>query len=96
MPEGVLADDGLVGLDSHASDTANHAAGLVNLGGVGVNLDAEMVFTCVQTHDDFFNGGVAGPLADAVDAALHLACAELHSNQTIGDGQAQVIVTVDA
>ena len=96
MPESVLADDGLVGLDSHAGDAADHPASAVDLGRVGVDLDAEVVFPGVQTHDDLFDGGVAGPFADAVDAALHLACAEFHGDQAVGHGQAQIVVAVHA
>ena len=55
MAEGVLADDGLVGLYVHPGDAADHAAGPVDLGGVGPDLDAEVVLASVQTHDDLFN-----------------------------------------
>ena len=47
-------------------------------------------------HDDFFQGGVAGPLPDAVDAAFHLTGAGFDGGQTVGHGQAQVVVAVDA
>jgi len=55
-----------------------------------------MVLAGVQTHDDLFDGGIAGPFADAVDAALHLAGAEFYSDQAVGHGQAQIVVTMDA
>ena len=96
MAEGVLADDGLVGLYVHAGDATDHAACPIDLGGVGSDLDAEVVLASVQTHDDLFNGGVAGALAYAVDAALNLAGAELDGGQAVGHGQSQVVVAVHA
>ena len=39
---------------------------------------------------------VAGPLADAVDRAFDLPGAFLDGGQAVGDGQAEVVVAVDA
>ena len=39
---------------------------------------------------------VAGPFADAVDGAFDLPGAVLDGGQAVGDGQAQVVVAVDA
>ncbi len=50
----------------------------------------------LQGHDDLFEGGVSGPLADAVDRAFDLPGAGLDGGQTVGDGQAQVVVAVGA
>jgi hypothetical protein len=47
-----------------------------------------------QGHDDFFQGGVAGAFADAVDGAFDLAGAVLDRGQRIGHGQAQVVVAM--
>ena len=49
-----------------------------------------------QRHDDFFERAVAGPFADAVDGAFDLAGAVLDGGQAVGDGQAEVVVAVDA
>ena len=95
VAEGVFAHDGLVGLDVHARDAADQAAGGVNLGGVHIELDVEQVPAGVQGHNDFLEGGVAGALADAVDAALDLPGAGFDGGQAVGDGQAQVVVAVD-
>ena len=56
----------------------------------------EVVAARAQGHDDFFEGAVAGPLADAVDGAFDLPGALLHGGQAVGHGQAQVVVAVDA
>ena len=47
-------------------------------------------------HDDFFQGAVAGPFAEAVDGAFDLAGPFLHGGQAVGHGQAQVVVAMDA
>ncbi len=47
-------------------------------------------------HDDFFEGAVAGAFAQAVDGAFDLAGAFLEGGQAVGDGQAQVVVAMDA
>ena len=96
VAESVFPNDGLVGLNGHAGDAADHAAGPVDLSGVGVDRNPEMVLPGIQSHDDFFQRGVAGPLADSVDAALHLAGAELDCDKAVGHGQTQVVVAMDA
>ena len=50
----------------------------------------------IQRHDDFFQRGVSGPLADAVDGALDLTCSALDRRQRIRHGQAQVVMAVYA
>ena len=47
-------------------------------------------------HDDLFERGVAGALADAVDGALDLRGAGAHRGQRVGRGQAEVVVAVHA
>ena len=57
---------------------------------------AERGLPHVQQDHDFFQRGISGALADAVDGQLELAHARLHRGQGIGDAQAQVIVAVRA
>ena len=45
-------------------------------------------------HDDLLEGGVACPLADAVDGALNLACPVHGAGQAVGGRQPQVILAV--
>ena len=49
-----------------------------------------------QRHDDLFERGVAGALAEAVDRDLDLAGAGLDRGQRVGRGEPQVVVAVDA
>src|SRR5271166_5420112 len=50
----------------------------------------------LDRHDDLFERGVAGTLADAVDRALDLPRAGLDTRQTIRHRHAQIIMTVRA
>ena len=57
---------------------------------------AEVVAARAQRHDDLFERGVAGPLADAVDGALDLRGAGAHRGQRVGRRQTEVVVAVHA
>ena len=50
----------------------------------------------IHRHDDLFQRGIAGTLADAVDGALDLPRAGLHRRQRIRDRQAQIVMAVYA
>src|SRR5580698_11031325 len=92
--EGVVADDGLVGRGLEGDDLAENLARWIKVGELDVGGDAVAVAADVEGGGDLFEGRVAGALADAVDGALDLACAILHSGQRVGDGQAEVVVAV--
>ena len=92
--EGVLADDGLVVLHRKAGDGRDIAAGPGDVLGLDACVIAQPVSAHLQRHDHFFQGGVAGPLAHAVDGDLHLPGPALHAGQAVGHGQAQVVVAV--
>ena len=64
--------------------------------GLDAGGQAEVVVAGLERHDDLFERGVAGALADAVDRALDLPGAGLDAGQAVGDGQAQVVVAVRA
>ena len=92
--KGVLADDGLVVLDRKAGDGRDIPAGAGDVLGLDARLEEQPVAAHLQGHDDFLEGGIAGPLAHAVDRDLDLPGAALHAGQAVGDGQAQVVVAV--
>ena len=92
--EGVLADDRLVELHRKAGDRRDVAAGAGDVLGVDAGAEGQAVAAHLQRHDDLFERGVAGPLADAVDRHLDLARAALDAGQAVGDRQAQVVVAV--
>ena len=94
MGEGVLTDDGLIVLDRKASDGRDIAAGAGDVGAVDAGLEGQTVSPHLQRHDDLFQRRITGPLAKAIDGTFYLARAALNPGQTIGHGQAQIIVTV--
>ena len=94
--EGVAAHDRLVALDGQAGDRREHPADRVEPLGLDAGRQAVVVEPGLQGHDDLFERGVAGALADAVDRALDLPGAGLAAGQAVGDGHAQVVVAVGA
>ena len=48
----------------------------------------------MQGHHQLFQGGVTGPLADAVDGALQLSGAGFRRREHVSYAHAQVVVTV--
>ena len=48
----------------------------------------------LEGHDDLFEGGVAGALAEAVDRGVHVGRAGLDAGQGVGRGHAEVVVGV--
>jgi hypothetical protein len=94
--EGVAADDRLVPLDGHPGDRAEHAAHRVEPLGLDAGGQAEVVVAGLDGHHDLLERGVAGAFADAVDGTLDLPGAGLDAGQAVGDGQAQVVMTVNA
>src|SRR3972149_6698664 len=89
VAEGVGADDGFVGLDGDPCQAGHQAAGAGYLGAVDIYGQVEEVAPGPEGHDNLLEGGVAGPLTDAVDGALHLPGAGPDSRQGVGYGQAQ-------
>ena len=72
MGEGVVADDGLVGLDLDAGDRRDEPARVVYLRRVYAAGDAEEVRAGPEAHHDFLERRVARPLPEPVDSAFYL------------------------
>src|SRR5579871_135658 len=96
VSEGVGAHDGFVGLDQDAGPAADHPARFIDLLSDDAGLAIVEVAARLHRHDDLFQAGVSGPLADAVDGTLHLARPTPHRCQGVRDRQAQVVVAVRA
>jgi hypothetical protein len=100
--ERVGADDGLVGLDHESGQLGHQLAGAIDFLRVDVCVQpvgtavGEEVGAGVDRHDDFFERGVSGPLAEPVDGDLDLPGPAAHARQRIGDRQTEVVVTVRA
>ena len=92
--EGVGADHRLVGLHHHAGELGDQPRGAVQLGVVELRGHAEHLGVQPRRHGHLLERGVAGALADAVDARLDLARAGADRRQRVGDGQPEVVVAV--
>ncbi len=94
--EGVLAYDGLIGLDGYVDDFGQQLAGGEKFLGLDTGGKGQDISTHLERHHDLLQRAVAGPFADAVDGAFDLTHAGLDGGDGVCDRQAQVIVAVDA
>ena len=93
--EGVGADDGLVGLHREAGDVGHQPRSRDDLSRVDIRRQLKNVAAGAHRHHDFFQRGVAGPLAQTVDGAFHLPRPGQHRRQRVGHRQPQVVMTMD-
>ena len=94
--ERVASHDRLVGLGEGAGQVGEHLARAVELARLDAGVEGVLRGAHAARHDDFLQRGVARPLADAVDGALHLPRARADGGERVRDGQAQVVVAVRA
>src|SRR5208282_4404307 len=94
MRKRIAASDGLVWLHRDTCDFRQRLAGSVQLFGGNCGFVRITVAAYPHGHDDFFEGGIAGALANAVDGALHLARTLLHSRQRVRDRQTEVVMAM--
>ena len=93
--ERVATHDRLVVLDRVAGEPRDQPAGAGELLSAHTRLEPrELVGTGLDRHHDFLEGGVAGPLAQSVDAHLDLPRPRLHARQRVGHRQPEVVVAV--
>ena len=94
MCERIRADDRLGRCNSNAGNGLDHAACAVDLGGLDVAANAEVVGTGLERHNALLHRGVACALADAVDGALDLVNTGLNACQRVCNCHAEVVVHV--
>ena len=93
--EGIGADDGLVGLHRKAGNARHQPRAVHDPGGVEVIHGAgKNVAPGFHRHHHFLQRGIAGPLAQTIDGAFHLARAIHHRGQRVGRGQAEIVVAM--
>ena len=92
--EGIGADNGFVGLDGDAGVIADQFTDAGQLGGIDACRQVVEGAAGMQRHDHFFQGGVAGALADAVDGDFLPGAPGMDASQGVGGGQTQVVVAV--
>ena len=91
--KGVAPHDGLVGLYGHVHEVGDEPARAVNLLGIDVGLDLQVV-VAFANHGYLFERGVPGPFANTVDGYFGLTGAVLYTRHRVGRGHAQVVVAV--
>ena len=94
--ESIRAYNRFVGCQRCARNFDQQAARRIELVETYIGVHTESGLPYVQQYDDFFESGIPGALADAVDCQFELTRARLHRGQGIGDAQAKVIVAVRA
>src|SRR3984885_13109094 len=92
--EGVASDDGLVGLHGHAGDLAQQLAGGEQMFGSDGSFVGIAIVTNAEGHDNFFERGIAGALADAIDGAFNLAGSGGDGSHGVGYSHAEIVVAV--
>ena len=106
MGKGVGPHNGLVGLHQHACEVGDQSGGAVNLFGVdgcqglftvgrATQEGIEQLAAHMHGHDQLLQGGITGPLPNAVDGAFQLAGAGPHGRQEVGHHQTQIVVTMN-
>ena len=92
--EGVAPDDRLVGLREHAGHVRQQTARAVQLARLDVAAERGDLRPDVARHHDLLERGVPGPLADPVHRTLHLTRPGRDGGERVGDGEAQIVMTV--
>src|SRR6266571_3458845 len=92
----VAANDRLVRLHAKPDDSRQQLTGRINLLRVDSSFERQTVGAHVHRHHHFFQRSVTGALTDSVYRALDLSRAASNCGQTVSDGQAKVVVTVNA
>ena len=94
VSEGIFTDDGLVALHLQTGERRNQPADRIDPPRVDVRGQIVNIAARANGHDNFFQRGVAGPFADAVDRALDLTSAVLHRRQRVRHRQPEIIMAV--
>ena len=94
MRERVTADDGLVVLHRERGRGRHQFRGPRQHGGVDLVPPRKHVVADVHRHHDFFQRGIAGALADAVDGAFDLPRAAGNAGQRIRHRHAEIVMAM--
>src|SRR5262245_64349477 len=92
MGEGVAPDDGLVVWDRERGYARDESRCAREHGRVDASKERHGVAPRPDGHDDFFQRGVAGALAEPVDGAFDLAGTGDDDGERIGGGEPEIDV----
>src|SRR5436190_922828 len=85
VSESVASHDCLVWLYAEADDLRQRLAGRIKLSRIDLSLKGQTIRPDIHGHYHFFERGVAGAFADAVDGAFNLSRARSYRSQTVSD-----------
>ncbi len=94
MRECIAADDGLVVLHRERRGSGHHFRRPRQHGGVDLAPPRKHVVAHIDRHHDFFQRGIACPLADAVDGAFDLPRAAGDAGQRVRHRHAEIVMAV--
>ncbi|OPY66384.1 MAG: hypothetical protein A4E57_02823 [Syntrophorhabdaceae bacterium PtaU1.Bin034] len=95
MGKGVCPDNRLVRLHGRTGNRSDEPARRVYLLAYNLGVRGKDIPSCPKDHDDLFHCRITRTFSYAVDRAFHLAGAGLHRSNRVGDGQAEIVMTVD-
>src|SRR6266436_2117958 len=93
--ERVASDNGFVGLHGDARDLSQQLARVKKLRGVDSGFKWHNIVADSERHHDFFERGVPGAFADAVDCAFDLAGAGFDGRYRVCDCESEIVMTVN-
>ena len=94
MREGILANDRLVVLHREIRRGRHDLAGTRQMRRLDIGVEGHGIAAGAQRHHDFLQRRIAGAFAQAIDRAFDLPRTASHTGQRIGDGHAQIVMTV--
>ena len=86
--------DGLIWGNGLPDDARQLTGSAEKLARIDLSIGVIAITAGFERHDDFFQGCVARPLANAIYRAFHLRCSCAHGCQGIGHAQPQVVMAV--
>ncbi len=95
MGKRIGANDGLVWLYDKAGNSGNQTRCVHDLGGINARGEREGIVTGVDRHHDFFECGVTGTFAEAIDRAFDLTRPCIDRRDRVGNRHAQIVVAVN-
>ena len=93
MSKGILTHDGLVRLNRHIHQRADHTTGGIYLSGVNIGFNTQ-VWMCLEYHGNLLQRSVTCTLTDTVDGNLNLTGSAQHTGNGIGSSHTQVVMTM--
>ena len=92
--KGIGPNHRFVRLHREASNGGNEAGHGHDLLGINARIELVNIFARTQSHDDFFQRGIARSLAETIDSTFNLSRTVQYGRQRIGNRQTEVVVAM--